>query len=281
MKLRWRQAVYGYGFVGLWLVGFALFSLWPLVETLRYSLHAVTVTATGIALEFVGAANYARALAADPRFIELVISYTLETLVAVPVVLVFAITIALFLNLPLAGRGAFRTLFFLPVVITSGPVMRELVAQGATRLPGLAADPAWLAQLPGALQGAIAYLLEAFVLILWFSGVQILIYLASLQKIDRGLYEAAAIDGASAWEAFWKITLPALAAPTVVNAIYTIVTLSHFAENPVVRYIYERTYALQGGIGYASALAFVYFGVMALLLLLVALTLARWAQRGV
>jgi len=60
--------------------------------------------------------------------------------------------------------------------------------------------------------------------------VQILIYLSSLQKIDQSIYEAAAIDGASAWESFWKITLPSLSTTTLINAIYTIITLSHFSE---------------------------------------------------
>jgi ABC-type sugar transport system permease subunit len=126
----------------------------------------------------------------------------------------------------------------------------------------------------------VEYLLTSFILILWFSGVQILIYLASLQKIDRSIYEAAAIDGASGWETFWKIVLPALSTSTLVNAIYTIVTLSHFSENKVIRYIYNQTYNLQGGIGYASALAFLYFGVMVILLLGIFLLLRRWVRRG-
>ncbi|MBL8153375.1 MAG: sugar ABC transporter permease [Anaerolineae bacterium] len=283
IDLRTREALQGYGFILIWVVGFALFTFLPLVETLRYSFNQVTVTASSIDLSFVDWANYTRGLFTDPNFIELLIGYTIETLVSVPIVLIFAMIIAMFLNLKFKFKGLFRVIFFLPIVITSGPVIRELTAQGAASAPGIASIPAvieFLEQLPRALRGPVEYLLTSFVLILWFSGVQILIYLASLQKIDRSVYEAASIDGASGWEIFWKITLPSLSTATLINAIYTIVTLSHFSENKVIRYIYDQTYDVQGGIGYASAMAFIYFGVMIVLLGIVFVFLRQWAKRG-
>lgn len=283
IDLRTREALQGYGFILIWIVGFALFTLLPLVETLRYSLNQVTVTASNIDLNFLEWANYTRALFTDPNFIELLIGYTIETLVSVPIVLIFAMIIAMFLNLKFRFKGLFRVIFFLPIVITSGPVIRELTAQGAASAPGIASIPAvieFLEQLPRALRGPTEYLLTSFILILWFSGVQILIYLASLQKIDRSIYEAASIDGASGWEIFWKITLPSLSTATLINAIYTIVTLSHFSENKVIRYIYDQTYDVQGGIGYASAMAFIYFGIMVVLLGIVFIFLRQWAKRG-
>lgn len=283
ISLRVREALHGYGFTIIWVVGFALFMLFPLIETFRYSLNQVTVTATGIELSFVQWANYTRALVTDPTFVELIIGYTVEMLVSVPIVIIFSMIIALFLNLNFKLKGLFRTIFFLPVVITSGPVIRELTAQGATSAPGIANVPAvvaFLAELPRALRSPVEYLLTSFILILWFSGVQILIYLASLQKVDKSIYEAAAIDGASAWEMYWKITLPSLSTATVINAVYTIITLSHFSENKVIQYIYGQTYAVQGGFGYASAMAFIYFAVMALLLALVYLFLTQWNKKG-
>jgi ABC-type sugar transport system permease subunit len=282
VSLRTQEALHGYGFVLIWVVGFLLFTLLPLLQTLRYSVNEVTVTATGINLNFVEWANYTRAFVTDPSFVELLIGYTVETLVSVPIVLIFAMLIAMFLNLRFRFKGLFRVIFFLPIVITSGPVIKELTAQGAAAAPGLANVPAvvdFLAELPRAFRSPVEYLLTSFVLILWFSGVQILIYLASLQKIDASIYEAASIDGASGWEAFWKITLPSLSTATVLNAIYTIITLSHFSENKVIRYIYDRTYDVHGGIGYASAMAFIYFGVMVALLGIVYLFLMRWARR--
>jgi ABC-type sugar transport system permease subunit len=186
------------------------------------------------------------------------------------------------LNLEFRFKGLFRTIFFLPVVITSGPVIEELVTQGAATVPGFAFSDTitgFLEQLPTYLSNPIEYLLTSFILILWFSGVQILIYLSSLQKIDGSIYEAAAIDGASAWESFWKITLPSLSTTTIVVAVYTIITLSHFSENKVIKYISGQTFAVGGGIGYSSAMSFLYFAVLILLLTLVYLVLNYRASR--
>lgn len=269
LTLRLREAVTGYLFIGAWVVGFAVFTLAPLVQTFIYSLNQVVVQATGIDLRFVEWANYSRALFTDPTFVELLIGYAVETLVSVPIILIFSLIIALFLNLKFPLKGLFRTIFFLPVVITSGPVIQELTAQGATSVPGVANSPVvaqFLAELPRALRNPVEYLLTSFILILWFSGVQILIYLSSLQKIDQSIYEAAAIDGATAWEMFWKITMPSLATTTLVIAVYTAITLSHFSENKVVKYIFGQTYSVEGGIGYASAMSFLYFAVLLVLL---------------
>lgn len=282
MRPSTREAFYGYAFVSIWIVGFALFTVVPLVQTFFYSLNQVTISATGIDLDFIEWANYTRALFTDPTFVELLIGYVIETLVSVPIVLIFSMIIALFLNLNFRFKGLFRTIFFLPVVITSGPVIQELTSQGATSVPGVANSAAvadFLAELPRYLRNPIEYLLTSFILILWFSGVQILIYLSSLQKIDKSIYEAAAIDGASAWEAFWKITLPSLSTTTIIIAIYTVITLSHFSENKVIQYIYSQTYAVEGGIGYSSALAFLYFLVLVLLLVIVYLFLNLRAEK--
>jgi ABC-type sugar transport system permease subunit len=256
----------------IWIVGFAIFTLAPLIQTFLYSMNKVTVEATGINMIFVNWANYSRALFTDPTFVELLIGYAVETIVSVPIIIIFSMIIALFLNLKFKFKGVFRTIFFLPVVITSGPVIQELTSQGATSVPGItnsAAIAEFLAQLPRYLRNPIDYLLTSFILILWFSGVQILIYLSGLQKIDKSIYEAAAIDGASAWEAYWKITLPSLSTTTLIIAVYTIITLSHFSENKVIKYIYGQTYAVEGGIGYASAMSFIYFIVLIFLLVLI------------
>jgi ABC-type sugar transport system permease subunit len=283
ISLRTRESLYGYGFILLWIIGFCVFTALPLGQTFLYSLNEVSVTATNINLTPVEWANYTRALFTDPNFIALLIGYAIETLVSVPIVLIFAMIVAMFLNQKFRLKGLFRVIFFLPIVITSGPVIRELTAQGAASAPGIANNPAvaeFLEQLSPTLRSPIEYLLTSFILILWFSGVQILIYLASLQKIDRNIYDAAAIDGASSWEIFWKVILPSLSTVTVVNAIYTIVVLSHFSENRVIRYIYAQTYDVQGGIGYASAMSFVYFGVMVVLLGAICFLLLRWARKG-
>ncbi len=282
LKYGTREALHGYMFVALWIVGFVAFTVVPLAQTLSYSLNQVTVSATGINLQFVEWQNYTRALFTDPTFVGLLIEYAVQILVSVPIILIFSLIIAVFLNQEFRFKGVFRTIFFLPVVITSGPVIQELVAQGATSVPGLEMSGGvleFVTGLPAYLRNPIEYLLTSFILILWFSGVQILIFLSSLQKIDPSTYEAAAIDGASAWEAFWKITLPSLSGTMLIVAFYTIITLSHFSENPVVKYIYSQTYAVGGGIGYASAMSFLYFLVLILLLVLVYFLMTHRAKR--
>jgi ABC-type sugar transport system permease subunit len=282
LKYATREALHGYMFVALWIVGFVAFTVVPLAQTLFYSLNQVTVSATGINLQFVEWQNYTRALFTDPTFVGLLIEYAVQILVSVPIILIFSLIIAVFLNQEFRFKGVFRTIFFLPVVITSGPVIQELVAQGATSVPGLEVSGGMLefiTGLPAYLRNPIEYLLTSFILILWFSGVQILIFLSSLQKIDPSTYEAAAIDGASAWESFWKITLPSLSGTMLIVAFYTIITLSHFSENLVVKYIYSQTYAVGGGIGYASAMSFLYFLVLILLLVLVYFLMTHRAKR--
>ena len=258
-----------------------VFTAVPLAQTLFYSLNQVTVSATGINMRFVEGQNYTRALFTDPTFVGLLIEYALQTLVSLPIIIIFSIIIALFLNQKIKFKGVFRTIFFLPVVITSGPVIQELVAQGATSVPGLELSGGvmeFVAGLPVYLRSPLEYVLTSFILILWFSGVQILIFLSALHKINPSVYEAAAIDGASAWEMFWKITLPSLGGTTLIVAFYTIITLSHFAENPVIQYIYNQTYAVGGGIGYASAMSFLYFFVLILLLAIVYFLLRHRAR---
>lgn len=269
MKASTREALTGYAFVMIWIVGFVAFMLYPLVQTFIFSLNNVTVTLSGIVLEHVKWANYTRALFADPNFVDVLINYAIQTMLSVPIIIIFSLIIALLLNVNFKLKGLFRTIFFLPVVITSGPVIVELTQQGATSAPGAANSTtitAFIESLPHSIRGSFQFLLSSFILILWFSGVQILIYLASLQKIDKSIYEAASIDGASAWESFWKITLPSLSTTTLVIAVYTIITLSQFSENAVVKYIGNQTYNPQGGIGYASAMSFLYFLVLVLLL---------------
>lgn len=276
MRTSTREALTGYAFVILWVVGFVAFMLYPLAQTFFFSLNTVTVTISGISLDYVKFSNYSRALFADPNFVDILINYAIQTLLSLPIIIIFSLIIAMLLNVKFKLKGLFRTIFFLPVVITSGPVIVELTQQGATSAPGVAnstATATFLASLPPSLRGSIEFLLSSFILILWFSGVQIMIYLSSLQKIDKSIYEAASIDGASAWEAFWKITLPSLSTTTLVIAVYTIITLSQFSENAVIKYIGNQTYNPQGGIGYASAMSYLYFAVLILILGVVYLVL--------
>ena len=116
----------------------------------------------------------------------------------------------------------------MPVIISSGPVMNQLITEGATSIPlvNIGALSTVISNvLPNWLAVPFISLFSEIIVILWYSGVQLLIFTAALQKIDHSLYEAAKMDGASKWECFWKITLPTLKPMILLNAIYTIIIL--------------------------------------------------------
>jgi len=235
------------------------------------SFQDVKITPTGVKTHFVGWDNYKYAFFNDPTLLAKFLAYLREMALNVPVIVVFALIIALLINQKIRFRGAFRTVFFLPVIITSGPVINELLGQGATTIPNIE-QYGMFAMIEDTLSPAIAdpvlYLFRQIILVLWFSGVQILVFLAGLQKVDRALYEAARIDGASAWESFWKVTLPVLKPLVLVNVIYTVVYLSTFALNEVIVTIRNNMFSTFTGFGYATAIAWLYFLLICVVLII-------------
>lgn len=279
LKHKTREALTGFGFIILWVIGFLVFTLIPLIQTLWYSFNNVKVTTSGIKTAYVGFANFKQALLMDISFTDTLVNYIFQLILIVPIIIVFSIIVAMLLNTNIKGRGIFRTIFFLPVIITSGPVIKKLIDEGATTFPGLEQfiKMGEIQQsFPPLIAALISFLVSSFIIILWFSGVQILIFIAGLQKLDQSMYEAAGIDGASKWEAFWKLTLPAMNPLIVVNVVYTIVMYSLFALNPVIGMIENAMYSPNQGFGYSSALSWIYFLVLLIVLgIFVALTAHR------
>ncbi len=271
MTNRIRENIYGWMFVALWVIGFLVFTLYPLIRTFVLSFFQVTITSDGIRTIPLGLANYKNAFLSDVEFVDALLTYVGELIVQVPIIIVFSLVIAMIVNMNLKGKGLMRTVFFLPVIIVSGPVMQELIDSGATTIQGvedMRIMQELIMVLPGVLGTIFSNLIDSFIMILWFCGVQILIFLSALQKIDRPVYEAAYIDGASKWESFWKITLPNLRPIVIINIVYTIVFISTFALNDVIVLIQEYTFSVNQGLGYASATAFIYFVVLVLVLAL-------------
>jgi len=272
-----RSSFIGLSFISLWIVGYLIFALYPMAYSFYLSLFKVRLDGANILLQFEGFNNYVAAFLYDPYFVEILVEYILEMILNVPITIVFALVIAMLLNQDIKGKGVWRTIFFLPVIITSGPVIRELMNQGATTLPSIenySIIDLVLNNLNAALASPIQTLFDTILLILWFTGIQILIFLAGLQKIDKEIYEASMIDGAGPWESFWKITLPQVMPLITVVIIYTTVSMSVFSLNEVIIYIQnvmlgESTLGtLTTGYGYSAALAWIYFVVMVLIILL-------------
>jgi len=270
MSHKMRQALYGYAFISIWLIGFIILTLIPLVRSIIFSLSDVSITgAEGIQTFFVGFDNFVRILTTDVNFIDELIGFVSEMILYVPIILIISMLIAMMLNQKIKLRGLFRAIFFLPVIIVSGPVINELLNQGAGTVP-LIEQYGMLEtisnQLPPFLADPVISLLSEMIMILWFSGVQIVLFLAGLQKLSTEVYEAAKVDGATPWETFWKITLPSLKNIMLVAAIYTIVMLSTFSNNALLARIRSMMFAAEGGYGYASAMAWIYFILIAIIL---------------
>ena len=278
MSHKMRQTLYGYAFISIWLIGFIILTLIPLVRSLIFSLSDVSITgAEGIQTFPVGFANFINILTTDVNFIDELIGFVSEMVLYVPIILIVSMLIAMMLNQNIKLRGLFRAIFFLPVIIVSGPVINELLNQGAGTVP-LIEQYGMLEtisnQLPPFLADPVISLLSEMIMILWFSGVQIVLFLAGLQKLPTEVYEAAKVDGATPWETFWKITLPSLKNIMLVAAIYTVVMLSTFSNNALLARIRSMMFAAEGGYGYASAMAWIYFIIIAIILVITMLIIA-------
>ncbi|MCL2202609.1 MAG: sugar ABC transporter permease [Defluviitaleaceae bacterium] len=274
-KRRWKPSgrtlrnwVYAYIFLAPWLIGFFLLVAYTLERSFYFSRQIVAITPVGMVFIPHGFTNYAD-LMQHTFFIQNLVSFVIQSALQIPVIVSFALIIAILLNGKIRARGMFRAIFFLPVIIATGPVMNELTGIGAATVPAVntAAIAGALSFLPPMVQSPVVSLFGQLIMILWNSGIQILIFLAALQKISVEQYEAAKIDGASGWECFWKITAPAIKPMVFLNAIYTVVWLATSGQNPVIDQIAFFMHSGFYGYGFASAAAFIYSGLVLLLLL--------------
>ena len=268
LSLRTKDALLGGAFMTPWLIGLLVFILFPLCYSIWLSLCQVEFSANGIVTSFVGARWYEEALTADTNFIKNMVS-TLQFIVfSTPMILVFSIILALLLNRPLKGRAFFRALYFFPVIIISGPVMSKLISNAAFSIinPEQFAVYQVLENLPDLISVPLCYIFDNIVIILWYSGVQTLIILAGLQKIGDPIYEAASIDGASAWQKFWKITLPHLRPMILVSAAYTVVDLAGKTTTEMHTLIEKNMMNIDKPYSYSAAISWLYTLVVLLIL---------------
>lgn len=274
-RLAKREAVAGFLFVTPWIVGAAIFLVYTMGSSFWYALNNIRITPLGKNFTFVGMGNFTQILLSDAEFPTQLIEYLMTTIVSVPVIVVFALIIAMLLNGKIKLKGFFRLIFFLPVIVVSGPVMGMLSSQDAASISMVdvvAIENTLKEILHYTLVEAISYLLQNMVMILWYSGVQILIFLSALQKIDSSMYEAAQIDGGSGWECFWKITLPTIKPMILLNVVYTIVFISGNEQNSIITLIQSSMFSgtKERGYGYASAMAWLYSVVVVLIVVLFA-----------
>ena len=279
LKLRHRESLKGYIFISPWIVGTALFVLGPLAYSFHLSFR--TLSLEDNLFHFVGLRNYVEAFILDAKFLPLLLNTFARSLVEIPLVLVFSLTTALLVSRKgVPASGLFKVILFLPVVISSGMVVQELMSQGAgdlsvVRSVTVESSIAIERYLGPAIAEQVAAVFNRLTFILWRTGVQILIFIAALQGIPASMYEAARVDGANEWETLWLVTLPMVTPIILLNAVYTVVDSFTDVFNEVLTYIHSVAFR-EFRMGYAAALGWMYFLLIFVLIGIVFLVMRRW-----
>lgn len=280
-SLERRNARAGWLFCLPFLIGLVLFFIFPILQNINISFRTLTAGTKGMNMEWIGFENYYDIFNSDAWFMKDLVD-SLQTIgINFLSILLFSFFIATILNQKFIGRGFARAMFFLPVVIGSGLVLvmqnnemqsiaMDNITQAATSDTGVTQMSQIILELTKSIgngSGLVEFVNEAVKRvydIITSSGVQILIFLAGLQTISPSLFEASSMEGATAWENFWKITVPMISPLIIVNAVYTIVDSMCGVNNVMVSRINWRF--TNGNYGYAAAMGWVYFPLVIVLL---------------
>jgi ABC-type sugar transport system permease subunit len=295
----------GWVFVAPFVIGFLIIYLPIVYNSIYYSFTQTRVIqGGGFEAEFVGFLNYRDALFTNPHYVLTLWGGILSLIFDIPAIVVFALFMAILLNQKMMGRAVFRVIFFIPVILSTGIIDR--IDQGNQMLDFMqgaesggtigvgagnndAPDPAavqivsmmdfyFLFQNMRVGQEVVIYVVWAvnnIYQIVNRAGVQMLIFLGGLQSIPTTIYESAYIEGASSWETFWKITFQMISPMILVTGIYTVIDAFTARSNMVMDLI-ERTYNTPGGPVLASAMAWMYFLIVILMLALVGLIISSF-----
>lgn len=292
LSMRTKEAIAGFLFITPFLVGFLFIFLPLIVESLRYSVSDMEVTMEGYVLTPAGndgLEHYIKAFAIDPDFNLQLLSSIGGMLVQVPLVLIFSFFAANLLNQKFRGRTIARSIMFLPVIISSGVVIAlensDLLVSTlntTTELTGSDFASALnmtqflydYTSLPISVISFLSSAVTGLYDIIMASGIQILIFLAGLQSISPSLYEASSIEGATQWENFWKITFPMISPLILVNSVYTVVDLFTNDNNEMMEEI-KRTIFKEIDYGYGSAMAWIYFVCIAIIIAVVGAVISK------
>ncbi len=260
---------YGLIFLSPWIVGMLFFFLFPIIQSAYFSFADLSIGADGVSTEFIGLENFKNILYIDPDYINNLISGLQSIFVSLPFILVISLILALLLNNSFRGRLFFRSLYFLPVIIASGLVL-ELFLDAAS---GDATEVALSESvtfgmidfsevleglnLPSSIEQYLSVALSNLFMLVWQSGIQIILFIAGLQSIPDLLYEVARVEGATKWEEFWFITLPMLLRTLLLVVIFTMVEIITSKTNDVITQSYNQFNNLEFGRG--SAMLWLYF----------------------
>ncbi|MGC4030340.1 MAG: sugar ABC transporter permease [Tepidisphaeraceae bacterium] len=288
-----QNTLKGLAFVSPWIVGFLLFTAVPLGLVVWYSLCEYPLTKPP---RFIGLENY-RELFSDEIFWQTVRNTIYYAVLVLPLGLLLALGVAMLLNAKIKGQSVYRTIVFLPSLVPAvASAMLWLwlfnaklgLINLALRTIGIAEPPAWLAEPTWAMPALV-------LMSLWGVGNTVVIYLAGLQDVPRELYEAAEIDGATAWKKTWHVTLPSISPVIFFNLIMGIIgTLQVFTQAQLVmggpgparstyfytQYLYDSAFTTSLRMGYASAMALIQFLAILVLTAIATWTSKKWVHYG-
>lgn len=255
-----RRAVNGYLFILPWLVGFLFFYVRCLGMTTQFSLSKLVVgSAGGYTTEFTGLENFLYAFRAHATFKQVLTTSLGGMLIDVPLIIFFSLFVAMLLNRKFKGRALVRAIFFLPVILNADAVTDAMKMAAQMMTGGLSSVSSEVSSgasggmsmmyyvmlfedlaMPEVLLDYIVGAVSRISDIIQSSGVQIILFIAALQSIPGALYEVARIEGATAYESFWKITFPMVMPHIITNTVYTIV--DNFAHSDVVDLAYKTAF---------------------------------------
>lgn len=262
-----RQNRLGYGFMLPWIIGFVVFTLVPFGATIVLSFCNVNTNVTGYDITFAGWSNYYTAFFRNTEFVPALGAFIAMVVPYTFVIIIVSFFLAYLLNKIQAGKGLMRTIYFLPVIIMSGPVMSQILdkADDAVQMAqGMNSgyDGVFILEMIRSYSPQIARFMgdvfDQLTMILWFTGIPIVLFVSGLQRINISLYEAAKIDMANEWQILWKITIPMIKPTALVATIFTIAQLGTYDTSAIYSLIKTATGNTNGGFGFAATYSWIY-----------------------
>ncbi len=248
-----RKSLYGFIFVSPWIIGFILFFLKPFVQSLAFSFSDVTTELGGFGLKFIGLENYRFILFESAKYVDNLIESFTGFLFQVPIIFILSLIIAVVLNTKFKGRTFFRSLFFIPAIISTGVVMNYIggdAVMESMRSTDSSSQTAYaigLIDFEAVFKGLglptsfgnviLGYINDIFDLV-WNSGVQVVLFVSGLQSIPEQLYEVSKVEGASKWEEFWYITVPMLRHSMILVLVFTAIEFCASNANKAMEQAY-------------------------------------------
>ena len=282
----------GYLFILPWVIGFVLLLLGPLIQTVQFSFSQLNITSGGYETQWVGLRHFLYAFQEDASFPKLLANAVVDMVVDVPILLIFSFFAAVLLRQNFRGCRVVKAIFFITVIMSSGvfiQMQNETIGVNTVQLDAAMnastgimnslhnVDIAGYLVEAGISESVVAYLtapVDALFSVMTRSGIQIFIFLAGLSSISPALYEACSIEGATGWETFWLITFPMTSPLIIVNLVYSIVDSFMANDNQALQFIYTQAFD-KLEYGYASALSWIYFAVVGVIIALAALIISK------